>query len=88
MRVKNVLFFCFYFCLFDKSIFMLFLLIIEENEPPWVGIQEFTEYCIKNERKHRIKEIHIADGVVGGGGVSFPRNITFDCNLLKGVCIF
>jgi len=62
--------------------------------PAWAGAPAFTEYCLGDGRRHRIKEVHIIGGTVDGE-VYLPRvdikikgNVTFNCNVTAGnICI-
>ena len=58
--------------------------------PSWAGVPPFTEYCLGDETRHRIKEVHITDGEVHGE-VYLPRvdiivkgSVTFRCNVTAG----
>ena len=58
--------------------------------PSWAGVPPFTEYCLGDETRHRIKEVHITDDEVHGE-VYLPRvditvkgSVTFRCNVTAG----
>ena len=58
--------------------------------PSWAGLPAFTEYCLGDESRHRIKEVHIIGGVVNGEvrlpgvDIRIQGNVTFNCNVTAG----
>ena len=59
----------------------------------WGAAPSFTEYVLKDERRHRIKEVHVIDGTINGD-IWLPRvnirvkgNVTFKCNVTAGSLI-